>query len=117
MRGLSKNMTKLWLVSVTGYTDELDGDGNYTGQVIPVRSTPVIKYISLYPNTGSVIHRQFGIDGSYDMVAVSNTVELNETDLLFLTEPTGDYDVTYDYIIDKKMVSLNVFAYGLQKRV
>ena len=52
-----------------------------------------------------------------DVIAVSTVVELDKNDLLFLTEPTTDFDKVYDYRVTRKLTSINGYEYWLEVRV
>lgn len=117
MRTLARNQTSLWMVRLTGTEDAVDGDGNYTGEKINTYSTPNEISLSMYPDNGLVSRETFGVADLYDMVAVTTEYDLEDDDLLFLYEPTVDYDSTYDYYVAKKLASLNSFTYGLKARV
>lgn len=116
MRNLQRNQTKLWYVSKNTPTDEIDGDGNYTGEKISTYSNPIAIKLGIYPSNSSVNEEIFGKDISFDMIGVSNNIFLNENDLLFLSLPSDNYDITYDYRVTKIAKSLNTYQYGLDKR-
>lgn len=116
MRTLNLNKVKLWYVYPESYEDEIDNEGFYTGEKIKIFSSPVVIFINIYPVSGDISEQIFGKDYSCDMLGVSNELDLDEFGLLFLTEPTGNYEKTYDYRIDKKLPSLNTFQYGFKKR-
>lgn len=117
MRNLNLNLTKLWKVESSGLTDLKDSDGNYTGERIKAYSTPTQIALNIYPSNGTIAEQIFGKDASFDMVAVSNTVVLGKDTLLFLTQPTSNYDTTYDYSVSKINKSKNTYNYGLKGRV
>jgi hypothetical protein len=119
MRTLEKNKINIWYVSPSGFTDEVDDDGYYTGAKIPTYSTPTKVRMHLYPSGSEVVEQIFGKDASLDMVAVSNNVVLDRHTLMFLTEPTVgvDYSLVHDFTIDIIAKSLNTYNYGLKRRV
>lgn len=116
MRTLVKNKRPLWLVNITGTTDKTDSDGNYTGEVVPTYSTPVKIMIDYLPSNGAVVEQIFGKDYSCDMVAVSNDVVLTKNSLLFYSQPSSNYDKTYDLKVKDIKPSLNTYYYGLVGR-
>lgn len=117
MRTLKKNQVKLWYVNPSVITDEIDSDGNYTGEKIKTYSAPVVIYINIYPANGSVVEEIFGKDVSLDMIATSNEVILDKDTLLFLSQPINEYyETNYDYRIDRINKSLNTYQYGLRNR-
>ena len=116
MRTLEKNKTALWYVEPIGMIEEVDGDGNYTGEVVANFSTPTLIKIHLYPAVGSVIEQPYGKDSNFDMMGIGSTVELSEHGLLFYEQPFADYELSYDYAIESVFKSLNVTRYGLRRR-
>ena len=119
MRTLELNKSILWYVKQTGSTKKTDSDGYYTGETVPTFSVPTQIKIALYPSNGSVTERIFGKDASLDMIGVSNDVVLDETCLLFTTQPSvgQDYFTTYDYSVSTIKQSLNTYNYGFKRRV
>lgn len=116
-RTLMKNKTKLWKVSETGVVESVDLSGNFTGDRVKTYSEPVEVFLSMYPTSGDLKQVASGIFAEYDYIAVDTITSLNEMDLLFRTEPTGNYDTTYDFRIGKKVESINTVVYGLKARV
>lgn len=110
-------MTSLWYVSPVSYTDSVDTDGFYTGEQEATFNEPIEIRMSLYPSNGQITERIFGKESSFDMVASSTIVSLDEEGLLFLEEPTSDYLNTYDYRISRINSSINSHYYGLNRRV
>lgn len=116
MRTLNKNKIALWVTSPNTKTRETDSDGNYTGEYITTFKTPTKIYINLYPATGEIVEEIFGKSYDCDMVAVSIDVILDKDTLLFYTQPTSDYNTTYDFRVDRILTSLNNCQYGLKRR-
>ena len=116
MRTLNINKTKLWFVKVASSEEAVDSDGFLTGEIIDTYTDPSVIFLAIYPAVGSIVEQIFGKDTSFDMMAVSNEVELTPDTLLFLSEPTGDYYTTYDYRVSTIKKSINTTQYGLQKR-
>ena len=116
MRTLEKNKVDVWYSNPSSITDEVDSDGNYTGEKIKVYSTYTKTRLMLYPFGGTVLEQIFGKDASLDMVALSNTLSFTKDTLLFLSQPVSNYDVSYDYRVNNIMHSLNTYQYGLIKR-
>jgi len=116
MRTLNLNQTTLWVVKSLSYTDEVDSEGDFTGETIPVYDTPSKIRLSLYPNDGSINKNLLGFIEHIDMFAVSTDVILNNHDMLYLTEPVSDFDTTYEYIVGKRLPSINGYRYLLKGR-
>lgn len=117
MRTLKRNKTELWYVVPSGVVDEVDSDGNYTGEKITTYGSPVKFEINIYPYVGDIVEKTFGVDDSIDMIAVSNEISLSPKALIFKEEPTGDYFTTYDFSISKILASINTRLYGFKGRV
>jgi hypothetical protein len=115
MRMQNLNKKTVWVVSVIGYTDKLDGDGFKTGERELQYSTPNKIKLALYPSNGLIATNEKGLVTEYDMTTVT-TIELNESDLIFLSEPTTDFGKTYDYSVERKLDSLSHNRYGLMRR-
>lgn len=117
MRTLERNKTKLWVVSPAVKTEAVDIDGNPTGEFVSTFGSAVEVKIALYPSNGLIKEEIFGRDYSCDKIAVSGDVVLTKNTLLFLSEPTTNFDTTYDFKVDKINESLNTFQYALRSRV
>lgn len=117
MRTLEKNKTILWLVNPATYVDVVDDDGFETGERQQTFGTPVEIRIALYPASGRIKEEIFGRDYACDKIAVSNDVILTKDSFLFYSQPTENFDTTYDLIVDKILPSLNTYNYGLRSRV
>ena len=115
MRTLNRNKTKLWYVQPTGTQEVVDADGYFTGETRKSYGTPIKLDIHLYPSDGIVMEQIFGRDADFSKLAVSETY-LSKDTLLFLSMPTGNYETTYDYIVDRNKQSLNHNNYGLRSR-
>lgn len=116
MRTLNKNKQKLWVVNIVSTTEGIDSNGNLTGEMVETYAEPVPIFITLYPSNGNIVRQIFGQDASYDMIAVSDSVELLPSTLLFYTQPVNNYATTYDYRVERIQRSLNVTQYGLERR-
>lgn len=116
MRTLEKNKVTLWVVSPTGSNNEIDEDGNMTGEKITTYNQPIEVKLSLYPAGGEITEQMFGKDTSIDMISVSSEVILTPDSLLFETLPTSDFRKTYTYRVNRISKSLNTYAYGFTRR-
>jgi len=117
MRSLSINQTQLWYVRPNGYTDILDDDGNKTGEKDYTYDGPHQILLTLYPVNGVVLKDSGGKFLEIDYTATSTEVALSKNDLLFKTEPVGDFDTTYDMLVKNILPSLNSYTYLLESRV
>ena len=116
MRTLELNKSKLWYVSPLGTTENVDADGFLTGEIVQSYSSPKLIKINIYPSNGTIMSQLFGEDANYDKIAVSNEIDLDTESLLFLSEPSLDYESTYDFKVSSKVKSLNTINYGLRSR-
>ena len=115
MRTLNRNKTKLWYVEPASTIEVKDSEGYYTGETKKVYGAPKELWIHLYPSDGIIMEQIFGRDADFSKLAVSETY-LSKDTLLFLSMPTGNYETTYDYIVDRNKQSLNHNNYGLRSR-
>lgn len=118
MRTMNRNKTNLWYVVPVSQSNAVDSDGYETGEVIVTYSSPTSFRMSIFPTDSKIVEQIFGKDASFDMLGVSNEIQLDKNALIFLSEPTlGNYDRTYDYHIGSIKKSLNTTQYGLKRRV
>lgn len=117
MRTLNLNKTKLWYVNPKAEeTIEVeDEDGYPTGETVKVYGLPKEISLHLYPATGDIIEREFGVGIDVDMVSTS-TIELEKGTTLYHIKPTDDYNTDYDYKVTNILKSLNSYQYGLKGR-
>ena len=115
MRTLNRNKTKLWYVEPASTIEVKDSEGYHTGETRKVYGAPKEVWIDLYPSDGMIMEQIFGRDADFSKLAVSE-VTLSKDTLLFLSMPTGDYEYTYDFIVERNKKSLNHNNYGLRSR-
>lgn len=116
MRTLKLNETKLWLVRDNGSTDEVDSNGNFTGEKIRSFSAPEEISISLYPNDGTINNDFSGTIKEFDFYAVTIDLDISKGDLLFYQSPVSNYDTTYDLRVSEKLKSINSTMYLFESR-
>lgn len=117
MRTLNLNKTVLWKVEPTGFTDEIDIDGNFTGVTLPTFGEPTKIKVALYPVTGKIKRDFLGIFVDEDYVISSTDVTLSKDTLLFKSEPIDDFDINYDYIVVNELKSLNSTLYTIKSAI
>lgn len=119
MRTLNKNKQKFYKVSLQTIEDEMDHNGNFTGQKVSIYSDPEELWINFRVRTGTITSEVHGRRVSYDSTAVSTEDVLQKDDLLFYKEPDEGQDLqnTYDLRVSEKSPSLNGYQYGLERRV
>lgn len=116
MRTLNRNKTKLWIVEPVSTVEVTDSEGHYTGEIRKVYGAPTEIWLHLYPSGGIIMEQIFGRDADFSKLAVSETL-LSKDTLLFLSMPVGDYESTYDFIVERNKKSLNHNNYGLRSRM
>ena len=117
MRDLERNRTSLWMVLPIEKVDIIDSDGFFTGEKTTVYSTPTKISISLYPADGKLVEEIFGRDVILDKIGISTSLDLVKEAYFYTTEPTSNFDTTYDYILSNIKPSLNVTNYGFKRRI
>lgn len=117
MRTLERNKITFWCVNAGTETEELDEEGFNTGNLIVGYGTPYQIKIAVAPTNGELMKTIFGEYQNCDKIAVSEKDLLKKGDLLFLTQPTSNYETTYEYSVGLKQSGLNSFYYGLVGRV
>ena len=117
MRTQRINETSLWIVNVLSYDDVKDLDDNFTGEKEAVYDTPTKIRLSMYPNDGNILKDLVGDLGNFDYLAVSCKYNLTKDTLLFKTEPSSNFDTTFDYKIVRILDSLNGNRYLLESRL
>lgn len=117
MRTCEKNKVDIWYTSNPTFIEEVDEDGFFTGNTIMTYPNPSKYKIGLYPSGGKIIQEIFGTSCNFDMVSVDMGERFNKDTLIFLSEPTLDYDSTYDYRVSDLRRSLTLTYYGLKRRV
>lgn len=115
MRTLRLNKKEFWKVSPIGYEEIMDGT-LYTGEKRATFSEPIKIKMNVNPASGLIVSDIEGRTVKAKMMAVSEKDILNAQDLLFVSEPSGNYDTTYDYRVVEILPSLNFFRYGLEMR-
>lgn len=115
MRTLELNETELWYVEPIGKVEVKDDDGYFTGELETSYSNPIKINLHLYPASGDILERTFGLSAELDFVTNSN-IKLEKDILIFRNKPTGGDLDKYDFTIDKILPSLNNNQYGLKGR-
>lgn len=116
MRTLNINKRELWMVRPTGTTDYVNSSGFKTGEKVKTYTEPVKISVNYRSNDGKLAVVGRGLSFEDDLTITSCTVVLEKDDLIFKSEPTSDYDESYDYIVDRISGSINSVTYGLKAR-
>lgn len=118
LKDLKANQVPFWYQTYEGKEDELDGDGNKTGNKIPKYSAPVRKQARISPNTGDAEDSPFGKDIAYDKsISTVQRLPIDEYAKLFIdVEPvinsdgTTDTEPDYRCVCSKNDLQQNVWA-------
>lgn len=116
MRTLELNKQDVWVVDYEGEVDVKDENGYFTGEIETQYSTPIKHRMSLTTANGKVLEESFGLSSDVEVIVVTK-IKLSKQSLIFLSEPTSNYDVTYDYKVTKIIPSINHNQYGLKGRI
>jgi hypothetical protein len=118
LRDLRINQVPFWYQTYEGEVDEVDDDGNLTGETIKKYSNPIKALARISPNTGQSESNPFGKNTDYDK-SISTVVRLpiDEYSKLFIdVEPVinedGSTDTEPDYycVVPKHDLQQNVWA-------
>lgn len=103
LKDLKANQVPFWYQEYLGEVEEVDEEGNLTGETTKSYSNPVRKFARISPSVGKAENSPFGADISYDK-SISTVVRLpiDEYSLLFIdVEPVlnsdGSTDTEPDY--------------------
>lgn len=129
MRGLARDMRKLWVSLYSGKSKVMSG-GMWTGEWKVARSEPFPIYASLSPASGAAVSDVFGISADYDRVATLDYTRtgITETAVFWVdSEPEFDADgrmvvdasgnpsVPFDYLARRVAESPNVTSIALKR--
>ena len=118
MRTLKRNQRPVWYCLYKGETEQVDGDGNYSGEKVLTYDAPVKLMANVSPATGRSNTDMFGNLTDYDRVIVSDdtTLAIDENTVLFVdTAPTdGKGEAGYDYIVRRVAKSINSISIAIQ---
>lgn len=117
MRTLNLNKTDIWYVDFLGEQRVTDEDGYFTGEYEDTYSEPTKIQLNIHSGSSSVKEELFGKDNQLDIVCSTPIGDLEKNTLIFLEEPSGNYDETYDFKVVKKFKSLNHYNYGFRGRL
>lgn len=115
MRLLEKNKQPIYVAICSGTTEEVDSDGNYTGNIIKSYSTPMLTSANLYPAKGKIVNDIFGDVFHGDMMMVTIGKPFSKDDIFY--DQNNVSLTNHDYYISDMKKSLNNTYYGLKKRV
>lgn len=117
MRTLNINKTTVWYVDYLGEVEVKDENGFYTGELEIQYTKPKKVKLNISAGSSKVKEEIFGVDNDIDLVCSSESIKLSKGSLIFLDEPVGNYDRTYDFKVSAIFKSLNHYTYGLKGKL
>ena len=110
LKDLPENQVPFWYQLYEGKADQVDEDGNITGDPINKYSNPVRIMARVSANTGDVINSPFGQDIVYDKsISTVQKLPIDEYSRLFIDrEPVIKSDGTTDTEPDYAVVSVKL---------
>lgn len=122
MRSLKRNEQTFYYALYGEEVEEIDEEGNYTGETTIGYGNPVKVKANISASRGEASNEQFGVSLEYDKIICSCDMELpiEETSILWVdTKPVLDAIETtktkHDYIVKKVARSLNSVQYAIKK--
>lgn len=122
MRSLKRNEQTFYYALYGTEVEEVDDEGNYTGEVKIGYGNPVKVEENISASRGEASTEQFGISLDYDKIVCScdATLPIDETTILWVdTKPVlsenGATKTKHDYIVKKVAKSLNSVQYAIKK--
>lgn len=125
MRDAENNKIKMWYALYTGNEDEVDENGDFTGNPIPKYSAPVEFRASASSGKGSAEQDVFGmnVDFTRSICSMDMSLPITDTSLVWIeTEPKikedGSADaLSADYVVAARpAVSLDSIMIALKAR-
>ncbi|WP_310604875.1 hypothetical protein [Anaerosporobacter sp.] len=122
IRSLERNKQKIYYALYLDDVEEMDEEGNYTGEKITGYSNPIDFKINSSASRGEASTEQFGISLDYDKVLCScdTILPIDETTVLWVDikpvlDENGATKTKHDYIVKKVAKSLNSVQYAIKK--
>lgn len=114
LRSLNRNKQYFYHAHKLNPTHIKDEQGNYTPELAPSYSEPILKHMNVSTPTGEEIVQAFGNMTDYSRVICTTEIDwvVKEGDILWL-----DHKVTEsnDYIVKKVAKSLNSFLVAIKE--
>ena len=109
MRNLERNKTTIKYVLYTGFTDEVDSNGLYTGTKIPTYTQPIEIKASVSASRGTTDLDLFGINVPYTHTVIVDdiTCPIDENSILYINNKP------YAVLLVAK--SLNHISYAIRE--
>lgn len=122
MRSLKRNEQTFYYALYGEEVEEIDEEGNFTGETTIGYGNPVKVKASISASRGEASTEQFGISLDYDKIVCSCDMALpiDETTILWVDikpvlEKDGATKTKHDYTVKKVARSLNSVQYAIKK--
>lgn len=118
LKDLRINQIGFYYQTYEGETEELDDDGNYTGETTISYSEPIYARARISPNTGEAAKSPFGADLKYDrQISTVQNLAIDEQTKLFIdvvpeinSDGTTDTKPDFECVAVAKDLQQNVWA-------
>lgn len=116
MKGLKRNKQTFYYSLYKGLTENVDEDGNYTGEFQETYEDAIEMKASISSGTGTSSIEVFGNYTDYDKTIITDdiTCPIDENTILWLEGKTPEND-KYNYIVKRVAKSLNNISYAISK--
>lgn len=122
MRSLKRNEQTFYYALYGEEVEEIDEEGNYTGETTIGYGNPVKADANISASRGEASNEQFGISLDYDKIVCScdTTLHIDETTILWvdsmpILDESGATETKHDYVVKKVAKSLNSVQYAIKK--
>ena len=122
MRSLKRNEQTFYYALYGEEVEEIDEEGNYTGETTIGYGNPVKAKANISASRGEASTEQFGISLDYDKIVCSCdvTLPIDETTILWVDtmpvlDENGATKTKHDYTVKKVARSLNSVQYAIKK--
>lgn len=110
LKDLRINQVSFWYQTYLGEEDEVDEDGNYTGDTVAKYSSPVQAHARISPNVGEAVRSPFGASLQYDkQISTVQNLPIDEHTKLFIEVPSSE-EPDYECVGVAKDLQQNVWA-------
>lgn len=118
LKDLKINQVPFWYQEYLEEVDEVDEEGNLTGETVKVYSNPIRALARISPNTGRAESSPFGANVDYDKsISTVERLTIDEYSRLFIDvvpviNPDGSTDTEPDYycVVPKHDLHRSVWA-------
>lgn len=124
MRCMERNKQTFWYSLYSANTVRTDANGNRTGELIPIYSSPVEMRANIRWASGNSNVEPFGTLEQYDRVIVTDNMDcpIDENAVLYVDCGKPEYDQSgtqvvtpFDYVVRRVAKSLNSISIAISK--